>query len=244
MLSDNNFFEDGHVLKVEMSPLRIQVGYDVGGNYEANSERIIKTFTLQPDQIKEWTFPSDGEFIPSADHYIESIEPIDVFPGIGLEFSTPLTFRLVTNSITIIESGIIKTIFKPWVSDNEIFVTSSLVDIPRPEYWKDKLSSLGHEIVFRYYGSEVKLPGNLPYPDYSGYYIQVENRVDKNPEGIFIKHISKNGKSISLHFQNKDKQLESIWIDLTRVLSELQDAKVSSGNCKFDGDEWLKYING
>jgi len=45
-LSDNNFFEDGHVLKVDMSPLRIQVGYNVAGNYEANSERIIKTFTL------------------------------------------------------------------------------------------------------------------------------------------------------------------------------------------------------
>jgi len=140
-----------------------------------------------------------------------------------------LTFRLVTNSITIIERGIIKTIFKPWVSDNEIFVTTSLVDIPRPEYWKDKLSSLGHEIVFRYYGCEVKSPDKLPYPDYSGYYIQAENRVDKNLEGIFIKHISKYEKSISLHFQNKDKQLGSIWIDLTRVLSELQDAKISSG---------------
>lgn len=43
-LSDNNFLEDGHVLKIETSPLRIEIGYNIAGNCEANSERAIQTF--------------------------------------------------------------------------------------------------------------------------------------------------------------------------------------------------------
>ncbi len=241
-LEDNYFFEDGYVLKIEANPLRIEVGYNIGGNYEANSERTIQTFTLQPNKIKEWTCPDNGDFIPSDGNCIEGIASIDSFPDIGLVFSTPLTFRLVTDSITVTKNEIIKATFKPWVSDSEIFVTSSLTNIPKPEYWRDKLKERGHDIVFRYFGSEEKTSDKLPYPDYSGYYIQTKNRIDKTNEGIFVEHLTKKEKSISLHFQNKDKELNSIWTDLTIILSELTDAIISSGNCKFNGLEWRLYL--
>lgn len=103
---------------------------------------------------------------------------------------------------------------------------------------------LGHEIVFRYYGGEVRSPDRLPYPEYSGYYIQLENRIDQNREGIFIAHVGKNETSISLGFQNKDQELKSVWIDLTRVLSELFNVNIKSGNCTFDGHEWKRYLDG
>ncbi len=242
-LEDNYFFEDGHVLKIETSPLRIEVGYNIAGNYEANSERIIQTFTLQPDKIEEWTFPDNGNFTPSDDNYIEGIASIDSFPNIGLEFSTPLTFRLVTDSITVVKNEIIKTTFKPCVNDSDIFVTSSLTDIPTPEYWRDQLKEHGHDIVFRYFGSEEKSPDKLPYPDYSGYYIQTEDRLGKTKEGIFIRQLLKMGESISLHFQNKDMELISIWDDLTIILSEMADATIRSGNCKFNGQEWRHHLS-
>jgi hypothetical protein len=237
-LEENCFFEDGHVLKIESNPLRILIGYNVGGSYEANSERTIQTFMLEPENVKEWTWRDQDNFIPSDDNYIDGIEPIDAFPDIGLEFSTPWTFRLVTESIIVTKNERIKTTFKPWVSEDEIFVSSSLIDIPKPEYWRDKLKERGHDIVFRFLGSEEKSLAELPYPDYSGYYIQTKDRIAKSNEGIFIVHLTKKEQSISLHFQNKDRELDPIWHDLTIVLSEMTEAVISSGNCKFNGEEW------
>lgn len=118
-LSDNYFFEDGHVLKIETNPLRIQVGYNIEGNYEANSVRVIRAFTLQPDQIIDWTLPDNSEFVASVDRYIEFIENIEASPNIGLLFCTPLSFRLVTNSFTVTENELINTVFKPWISHDE-----------------------------------------------------------------------------------------------------------------------------
>jgi len=241
-LEDNHFFEDGHILKIENNPLKIVVGYNITGSYEAHSERRIQTFTLEPDKIKEWTLPENAGFIPSDDIYIEGIAPIDVLPNIGLEFSTPLTFRLVAGSIRITHNEIITTTFKPWVSESEIFVESSITVIPRPQYWVDKLKERGHVVVLRYFGSEEKMPDKLPYPDYSGYYIQTRNRLDKTNKGIFIEHLTKKEKSISLHFQNSDKEFKSIWNDLTLILSEMPDATIRSGNCKFSGREWREHL--
>lgn len=241
-LEDNHFFEDGHILKIETNPLRIVVGYNIEGNYEAHSERKIQTFTLEPHNIKEWTIPEKADFIPFEDNYIKGIAPIDALPNIGLEFSTPLTFRLVAGSIRITKNEVITTMFKPWVSESEIFVESSMTEIPRPEYWVEKLKERGHVVVFRYFGSEEKMSDKLPYPDYSGYYIQTRNRLDKTNKGIFIEHLTKKEKSISLHFQNSDKELKSIWNDLTIILSEMPDATIRSGNCKFSGREWWEHL--
>jgi hypothetical protein len=102
---------------------------------------------------------------------------------------------------------------------------------------------LGHDIIFRYYGGELRAPGRLPYPDYSGYYIQFKNRIENIREGIFIAHLGKQGPLISPRFQNKDQELKSVWIDLTRVLSELPDANITYGNCKFNVCEWRRYLD-
>lgn len=241
-LEDNHFFEDGHILSIETNPLKIVVGYNITGSYEAHSERRIETFTLEPDNIKEWTPPENGDFIPSDDTYIKGIAPIDVLPDIGLEFSTPLIFRLVAGSIRITNNEVITTTFKPWVSESEIFIESSMTEIPRPQYWVEKLKERGHVVVLRYLGSEEKMPDKLPYLDYSGYYIQTRDRLDKTNKGIFIEHLTKNEKSISLHFRNSDNELKSIWNDLTQILSEMPDATIRSGNCKFNGREWREHL--
>ncbi len=64
-LSDNFDFEDGYVLSIKENPLEIIVGYDVKGNFKANSERHILPFKIIPSKIIEWTF--DKEVINVGD---------------------------------------------------------------------------------------------------------------------------------------------------------------------------------
>lgn len=240
-LSDNFYFEDGHVLAINKNPLEIIVGYDVKSNYQANSERHILSFKIIPSRIIEWSF--NEEIITlGSDNYIECIEAIEVENGVCLEFSTPTIIRLVTDNIFIEEQKIIKTTLKPWTSETEIYLTTDLTEIPRPEFWKDKLSKYGHEILFRYYSGDERQPTEVPYPDYQGYYIQLADRINLTQEGIFLKHLKVENGKLSLSFENKDEDLGNVWNDLTIVLADFPNAKINSGNCEFTGTNWKKYL--
>lgn len=211
-LSDNFYFEDGHILSIKENPLEIIVGYNVKANYKANSERHILSFKIIPSNVIEWTFNKESVAI-GEDIYIEAIEATEIEHGIGLEFSTPAIIRLIAGSLIIQEQELIRTTFKPWVSEKEIFVISDLSEVPKPEFWKEKLSKYGHDILFRYYAGDQRLPKQVPYPDYQGYFIQLVNRINLTQEGIFFKHLEIVNGKLSLSFENKDEALKSVWHD-------------------------------
>jgi len=241
-LSDNFYFEDGHVLTIKENPLEIIVGYNVKANFKANSERHILPFKIIPSEIIEWTFEKEVVNV-GDDNYIESIEALEVKNGICLEFSTPATIRLITDRLVIEEQELIKTTFKPWASEKEMFLTADLSEIPKPEFWKEKLSKYGHAILFRYYSGDKRQPEQVPYPDYQGYYIQLADKIDSTQEGIFLKHLKVENDKLSLSFENKDKEIKNVWDDLTLILADFPNAKINSGNCEFTGTNWKQYLN-
>ncbi len=240
-LSDNFYFEEGHVLTIKENPLEIYVGHNVKINYKANSEKHILPFKIIPYKINEWTF--DKEIVNTGeDYYIECIEAIKVENGICLEFSTPTTFRLIADKLTIEEQELIKTTFKPWVSETEIYLTTDLSEIPKPEFWREKLSNYGHNILFRYYAGDERQPEQVPYPDYQGYFIQLADRIKSTERGIFLKHLKVESGRLSLSFENMDKELKNVWNDLTSILADFPNVKINSGNCELKGTEWKQYL--
>jgi hypothetical protein len=240
-LSENNNFEDGHVLAINENPLEIIVGYNIVANYKANSKREILSFKLTPSKVTEWTF-DENYSKPSDSNYIEGIDAIENDKGICLEFVASGIYRLTAESITIEEQEVIKTIFRPWVSETGFSVTTDLTEIPRPNYWKERLKEFGHNILFRYYAGEVRQPEEVPYPDYQGYYIQLADRISSTQEGIFLNHITKDRGKVRFSFTNKDDVLKTVWEDLTRILADFQNAQISCGNCEFNGTEWKQYL--
>jgi len=240
-VADNSHFEDGHIIAIKENPLEILVGYNVTGNYKANSEREIVSFKLTPSKIIEWTFNKEN-FTPADDNYIEGIDAIENEKGICLEFSAPAVFRLTTDCLTIEEQEVIKSTFKAWVSEREIFSTASLQDIPKPEYWKEKLSEYGHNILFRYYGGAERQPEAVPYPDYQGYYVQLADRIASTQEGIFLKHLAKRNDKINFCFEFKDEKLRNVWDDITRIIADFPNARIYCGNCEFTGTEWKQFL--
>ena len=240
-LSDNFYFEDGHILDIKENPLEIIVGYNVKATYKANSERHILPFKIIPARIYEWTFDKDVINV-GDDNYIEYIEASEVKNGICLEFTTPATFRLVADSFEIEEQELIKTTFKPWASETEMYLTTVISEIPRPEFWKEKLSKYGHDVLFRYYAGDARQPEQVPYPDYQGYYLQLADRIGSTQEGIFLKHLKVEEGRLSLSFENKDEELKNVWDDITLILADFPKAKINSGNCDFTGTDWKQYL--
>ncbi|MGJ1435112.1 hypothetical protein [Sphingobacterium siyangense] len=62
-----------------------------------------------------------------------------------------------------------------------MYLTAYLSEVPRPLFWKEKLSKYGHDILFRYYSGEERQPEQVPYPDYQSYYIQLADRISSTP---------------------------------------------------------------
>ena len=239
-LAENFYFEDGHILHIETDPLAITIGYNIKGNLTAYSERHIRSFKLRPSTILEWTYPKS--LIPSEDHYIGSIEPLEVQIGVGIEFFDSPNFRLVADSFDIMEQIVIKTIFKPWLSDSEIFAEIILDAIPTPAFWKQRFSEFGYDILFRCYGGEGAQPEKVPYPGYSGYFIQLRERIKETKQGLFISSISQKNGIVSLLFQNHDSHLGELWTILIKILSDFPHIKIKSGNCEFTGNEWKNFL--
>lgn len=240
-LSDNFYFEDGHVLAIQENPLEIIVGYNVKASYKANSERHIQAFKIIPSKVMEWVFEKERIAI-GDENYIEYIEASNVENGLCLEFSTPIMIRLVTDALIIEEQELIKTRFKPWVSETELSLTTDFPEIPRPEFWREALSKYGHEIVFRYYAGDERQPNQVPYPDYQGYYIQLADKINSTQEGIFLRHLNLENGKLNLTFENNDEELQHVWDDLTLILADFPNAKISSGNCEFTGAQWKQYL--
>src|SRR5690606_15612843 len=162
--------------------------------------------------------------------------------GICLDFSTPATIRLVAVSLIIEEQELIKTTFKPWTSETEMYLTANLSKIPRPEFWKEKLSKYGHDILFRYYAGDERQPEQVPYPDYQGYYIQLSHKISSTQEGIFLKHLKVENGRLSLSFENKDEELINVWDDVKAILSDFPKAKMKGGSCEFTRTKGKQYL--
>lgn len=208
----------------------------VGGTYEANTEKEILCFKIIPENIFSCEYPSD--FKPSENHYIESIEPLEVNQGVGLQIFGPPTLILNAQSFTISDRGIIKSIFKPWLNPKHISLQVPMNEIPKPIFWKDKFKELGYDIIFRYYSGESKPLHEIPYPNYIGYFFQLESRLNINKEGILINYCSIKNNELYMSFQQNDNALDLLWAALMTILADLPGIKISCGNCKFTGDEW------
>jgi hypothetical protein len=241
-LSENNYFENGYILEIENTPLSITFGYIVSGTYEANTERHVQAFKLEPSKVIEWTY-DESQFAPSSNYCIEGIDAIDSPSGFGLSFVHAGSFSLVTDRLKISGPTIIRNTFKPWTSDKDVYAVAEIGNVPLPQFWLEKLKEKGHDLFYRYIYGEIKPVEQIPYPDYSGYYLQQLDRIKDNPGGIFISHLKQKNEFLTVAFENQDKCLADQWRDLTRIIANFNNVIIHSGNCKFSGpgcEQFLK----
>lgn len=237
-LADNYYFEEGYLLGINMNPLSIRLGNLIKGNFKAHTPKEILVYKIVPYSVIEWRYNEDC--VPSEECCIEGIDVIESEEGISL--NSLGIFHLIAKEIAVEKEGIVKTTFKPWLNMNEIRVQTGLKAVPHPNFWKQKLKEFGHDILFRYYCGHPKQPEELPYPNYSGYFIQLVDRIRHTKEGIYFAHISQKSNGTTFNFKNHDESLKLVWRDLNLIISSLPNAIIHCGNCEFSREEWQSYI--
>jgi hypothetical protein len=240
-LDQNDWFEDGYISRINLdsSIIEITLGLQTSGTYVAGEPKTLKEFIIKLHGVQTCTFDK-SKFTPGYDWCIAHVElPENEF---GLKFVTSSIFELTCETIEISEPKIIKTITKPWISDKGFFVTAYRSEIPKPQYWIDSLKDLGFNVGFRYYRGELKQINDIPYPDYSGYFIQRLDRITKTEMGIFFKSLKQEKNKIRLSIELEDKEIDSIWKALKRIISTWKGLQVNCGNVTFIDDDWNVYL--
>ncbi|ARS35687.1 hypothetical protein [Pontibacter actiniarum] len=242
-LDQNNWFEDGYVSTIEGEPniaLKITIGYQVEGTYVAGEYQKLIEYDIHPFNVSKWTYSSSHAFSPSREWCIEGIDLIE--EGFGLKFDTPYTFEIVCSSLEVSEPKSIEGYTQPWTSDSEVFIEAPHKEVPTPDYWIDELRKRGYSVSFRYYSGTAKGVDELPYPDYSGYYIQSTGRVKQSQEGVFFKCITDENCKLRITLELKDEKSAEVWKALLRIVANWEKVKISSGNVVFEGAEWLQFV--
>jgi hypothetical protein len=240
-LSEYNFLEDAYILAVDKEPLAITIGCIISGNYWANSERQILPFSLQPEVIVAWDFDQKVPNIPN-DYYVYGIQTSQEANGIRLDFGDPADFSLITNRIKVTQLPIVIDTFRPCPSDREFYVTANLTEIPTPGFWLEQFKKRGEDISYRYIHGERKALVEIPYPDYSGYFFQLTDRIADTANGVFIKFLSLKDRRFSVSFELWDKDMKSQFTVLQQIVGELEEVEIHCGNCIFSGQEWSQYL--
>ncbi len=240
-LDQNYWFEDGFISKIEQDSnvLIITVGFQTKGTYVAGEPMTIKEFDLKPKGISNWTF-SDSGFKPGYDLCIEGLDLVE--NDFGIRFETPNVFELTCESIDVSEPRKIETFTKPWISEREIFVSANMDSIPKPDFWLNSFKQYSANIGLRVFGDIIKEMDKIPYPDYSGFFIQRLDRIKESDKGIFIKSITQKGNDLNISFELNDAELKTEWNILFKIISNLNGLKVNCGNVTFNQNEWIDFI--
>jgi len=239
-LDQNHWFEEGFISAINDSKngLEIVVGYQTVGTYVAGEKQELKEFCLKPIGLTNWTFKKDL-FIPTKESCINGIDLIE--NGFGLKFDTPNLFELTCDSIEISEPKITQTYTKPWISSREFFITANSKEVPSPKYWIEQFEKNGIETCFRYFASELIKPEKVPYPDYSGYFIQTLNKISETQKGLFFKFIGQENGELKIGIENGDEN-EKLFKTIQLIVSDWKNSIISSGNVKFTGEEFKEFL--
>src|SRR5690606_4963496 len=239
-LDQNYGFEDGFISEINDSKngLEIVVGYQTAGTYVAGEKQELKEFSLKPNGIINWTYKKDL-FTPTKESCIIGIDLTE--HGLGLKFDTPNLFELTCESLEISEPKITQTYTKPWTSNSEIYITSAEREVPTVNYWIEKFGEYGFKTGFRYFASELIQSEKVPFPDYSGYFIQTLNKISETQKGLFFKFIGLENGELRIGIENKDENKE-LFKTIQSIISDWTNTIINSGNVEFTGNEFKEFL--
>jgi len=241
-LDQNYWFQDGFISRIEgdASNLRIWIGYQVQGTWVAGEKRILRELELRPSGISEWTYHDGHDFKPGYDWCIMGVDMAE--KGLGLVFDTSIFILLACERLEVIEPVEFESTTIPWISDTEVSIGARKASIPEPRYWIEALQQKGQAATFRYYCSEPLPVERVPCPDYSGYYLQLPERVVESNEGLFFSHLKLAEGRLSLVLELKDEMVRPIWNTILQIISEWPLAEVRSGNVVLQEEEAQPFL--
>ena len=123
----------------------------------------------------------------------------------------------------------------------KIYITATQKEVPTVNYWIEKFGEYGVKTGFRYFSSALIQSEKVPYPDYSGYFVQTLNKISKTQKGLFFKYICLEDGELRIGIENGDEN-EELFKTVQTIVSDWTNTTIDSGNVKFTGEEFKEFL--
>mgnify|MGYP007012666349 CR=1 FL=1 len=242
-LDSNYWFQDGYLLDYKLDKsknvISLNLAYQVDGTYEANTERTLKVFSVSAEGVRKHTEIEKGEW--STDHCMEGLDVKDS-DFVLFTLDIPKSIEIECSRVIVQEEPNKIEMVQPWLSETELFISVKGYTLPTPKEWLSWFKETGHILGWRYYSGELKCADSVPQKSYDGWYLQEISSIPKTSQGLFFRHCKQEGDKFDISLQ-RTELCDNVWNSLKIIFLRFQDVEISSGNCKFNREQWLEKIN-
>ncbi|HEU4395528.1 MAG TPA: hypothetical protein VFS92_08165, partial [Planctomycetota bacterium] len=214
------------------------------GGYRAGNMQTVRTVKLRAERVQEW----DCELEPGALPYHfsgDGVFLVEDAPGVALDIAAPdePCSRLVCERLVVVESRDREQRIAPFASGNWVSATVPRGELPSPREWVDIFHARGRDATWRYYAGEARAPEQVPAKEYTGWFLQLRERIPANDYGVFFAWAKTKGEGFELTLELQDDAVgESLWPVARSALAEFPLPTIQSGNCFFTAEEWRRFL--
>lgn len=220
------------------------------GSPAAGSLRTWACYELKLESINRWYLPDPSRWSTMSYSYgfdlLESGSP----GGIGFYITLPsedaelgdLVFEVDAGSMSFKRLVDQQDTVEPWRSSSNFSVYAKNVDLPTPEEWIDLFENEGLSVAWRYHHGEAKPALAVPTKDYSGWFLQLQERIPVTKGGLFFFACKPDENGFYLQIEDKEPSEIALGVSAGKILAKLGNIEVCSGNCTLTNQEWLAFL--
>ncbi|NQZ06908.1 MAG: hypothetical protein HRT35_07075 [Algicola sp.] len=237
-LDSNYWFEDGFMLNYtfdqKSNSISMLLAYQIDGTYEANTQRTLKVFSVKALAVINCTSLEEDEW--SADHCMEGVN-VTASDVVSFALYCPKFIEIECSRVIVNEEPNRVEVVKPWLSGTELFISVHGANLPSPGDWLSWFKTFGHDLGWRCYGGDLTDTAKVPQRSYDGWFLQETSQMSQTTQGLFFKHCSQSGNTFRVSFQRTELR-DPVWQSLKEIVLRYKDIEISSGNCKFNNEQW------
>lgn len=215
----------------------------IESDLKAGSIAKYKKVSLRFNRIKKWNVINRNNTDFLNIHYCPLDFDFKESSSISFSVDIPAMLEVEADSVIVEEGDTFEKKIEPLLSDREFRAYVPNKEIPSPVEWINWCKEKQLAIAWRVWGDrEKREPESLPYPDYSGFFLQFENQLHDSEYGLFFGHVCKENTGFFLSIENENEE-DKIYKAVSEIfISKFPDARISCGNCELSTKQWLKFL--
>lgn|GEM_PF-4332267 len=231
-----------------VAPERVsfQLGFPVGGSYDAGQLRRVKRYEFIADGVELWAYINEH----SASFGFDG----PLLGGVIVNDENTLLDLVINDSIQIQcrriqmrELSDLTVVNRPAINKLSATLFFANTPLPSPADWIEWLTEAGADASWRRMHDVAVAVSEVNQDDYEGWFLQSRSLIDSTTGGVMLKSLKAVTGGFFAEFDNWDQPVDDqstseIWGNLSQVAALRPNVCVRCGNCLLTGAEWKQAL--
>ncbi len=156
----------------------------VSGDIEPGSKRTWHKYIFRATGVTQWLIYDEKDWSPDGS-LSDELEILEECSGVGFSARFSREIIVCCDELEIERLQDETDTVEPWLSCNDYSVTVAGRNLPTPQEWVTWFKTENIDVAWRCIYGNAKQAELIPVQDYSGWFLQVIDRIKHNDEGLF-----------------------------------------------------------